>query len=218
MGASYDPSGVYATLHYDYVFGKRITPDQLGFDLGVQGQLERLTEGFAGATTPVYVGGGAVYLAYDDRPADRTAMGGFGFNSYAAVGVPLIAQSMERRRRLFEDHSAALRPRPRLAPARRRHLRCGADSSSVSARRRRRRSARLSRRRAHAAGALCSPRSSGATSSPAGSSAPTSPTSFGSTASKARFSPTPNCSATRTPRSFPEKSFLRRRLRHSSFI
>ncbi len=89
MGASYDPSGVYVTLHYDYSFGHRITPDQLGWAIGVQAQFERLTQGFAGATTPVYVAGGVGFVAYDDRPSLRTAMVGLGFNLYASVDVPL---------------------------------------------------------------------------------------------------------------------------------
>jgi hypothetical protein len=92
MGAEYDPSGIYLTLHYGYAFGPRVTPDQLAWGVGVQAQFERLTQGFAGARDPVYVGGGTVFLGYDDRPSERTAMQGNGFNAYASLGVPFERQ------------------------------------------------------------------------------------------------------------------------------
>ena len=88
MGADYDPSGLYTTLHYGYAFGPRVTPDQLAWGVGAQLHFERLTQGFAGARDPVYVAGGIAFLGYDDRVSQRTAMEGKGLNAYASLDVP----------------------------------------------------------------------------------------------------------------------------------
>ena len=88
MGAEYDPSGLYASLHYSFAFGPRVTPDQLCWGVGAQLRFERLTQGFAGARDPVYVGGSTIFIGYDDRVSQRTSMEGMGFNAYASLGVP----------------------------------------------------------------------------------------------------------------------------------
>jgi hypothetical protein len=91
FGANYDPSAFSFYGRYTYSFGPRITPDHLGYHLSTQVWLERLTKGFAGATGEVYQTVLYTSLGYDDRPSDRTSMRGFGWNVYAALGLPIGA-------------------------------------------------------------------------------------------------------------------------------
>ncbi|MCC6807686.1 MAG: hypothetical protein IT381_09700 [Deltaproteobacteria bacterium] len=89
FGADYDPSGFGLNARYSYGFGPRVTPDYLGYRVGTTLALDRLTQGFAGATDAVYLATMYAYLGYDDRPSDRTAMRGFAWQVYAAIGLPI---------------------------------------------------------------------------------------------------------------------------------
>jgi len=88
FGAYYQPTGLGVSGRYGYAFGPRVTADTLAYYVGAGLSLERLTQGFAGATSPVYQASGAFNLVYDDRPSDRTSLNGFAWLLHADMGVP----------------------------------------------------------------------------------------------------------------------------------
>lgn len=88
FGAQYDPSGAGGSLRYSYSFGPRITADSLAMSWSTGVSFERLTQGFAGAAKPYWMGSASSSFIYDDRPALRTAMRGQAALAYAGVGVP----------------------------------------------------------------------------------------------------------------------------------
>lgn len=118
FGADYDPSGFGVNGRYSYSFGPRVTPDYLAYHVGATLSLDRLTQGFAGASDAVYMATSFVSLSYDDRPSDRTAMRGFAWQIYAALGLPIgrapfgyAGASILKIFQLADAHAIALRLR-----------------------------------------------------------------------------------------------------------
>ncbi len=88
FSADYDPRGVGYRLGYGYAFGPRVTPDYLAYQVGGSATFDYLVQGFVGALEPVYMVTLYAYLRHDDRPSYRTAMRGFGWQIYSALGLP----------------------------------------------------------------------------------------------------------------------------------